>query len=178
MKKTALALAFAGLLAACAGPQLSDHAAQTPVLDFRAYFDGPVTAHGLVRDRGGKVLRRFVVDMRCTWTPDGQGTLHEEFRYDDGERQTRTWTVRQAADGRWTGTAADVVGQAEGTTSGSAFQWRYTLKLPVRGSVYEVQFDDWMYRIDDRTVINTAEMRKFGVRVGEVVLAFSRPARP
>ena len=174
MKKTALGLALGALLAACAGPDLADHAAQTPALDFRAYFDGTVTARGLVRNRGGKVLRRFEVTMDCRWQPDGQGTLHETFAYDDGERQERTWTVRRAADGRWIGTAPDVVGEAEGEAAGAAFHWRYTLKLPVGGSVYEVQFDDWMYRIDERTVINTAEMRKFGVRVGEVVLAFDR----
>jgi hypothetical protein len=175
MKKAAIGLALSALLAACAGPQLADHAGQTPAMDFRQYFDGLVTAHGVVRNRGGKVLRRFVVTMDCSWTADGRGTLHEEFRFDDGERQQRTWQVQRTSDGRWRGTAADVVGQAEGETAGPAFNWRYTLRLPVDGSTYEVQFDDWMYRIDKRTVINTAEMRKFGVRVGEVVLSFTRP---
>ena len=51
----------------------------------------------------------------------------------------------------------------------------YTLKLPVRGSVYEVQFDDWMYLIDERIVINKVVMSKFGIRLGEVTLSFSRP---
>jgi hypothetical protein len=175
MRRTALGLALSALLCACAGPQLADYSGQAPPMDFRQYFDGTVTAHGVVRNRGGKVLRRFVVTMECSWAADGQGTLREEFRFDDGERQQRVWTVQRTPDGRWTGTAPDVVGRAEGETSGPAFHWRYTLKLPVSGSVYKVQFDDWMYRIDERTVINTAEMRKFGVRVGEVVLSFTRP---
>ncbi|RQP21754.1 DUF3833 domain-containing protein [Piscinibacter terrae] len=175
MKKSILALVLGAALTACAGPDLADHARQTPVLDLRQYFDGRVVAHGMVRNRQGKVLRRFVVTMDCSWTPEGVGTLREEFRFDDGERQQRIWQIRRTADGRWTGTAADVLGQAEGEAAGSAFHWRYTLKLSVDGSVYEVQFDDWMYRIDEETVINTAEMRKFGVKVGEVVLAFRRP---
>ena len=45
----------------------------------------------------------------------------------------------------------------------------------MRGSVYEVQFDDWMYRIDERIVINKVVMTKFGFRVGELTLSFSRP---
>ena len=174
MKKAALGLAMSALVAACAGPELSDHAMQTPAFDFQQYFDGTVTAHGIVRNRGGKVLRRFVVTMQCNWTPLGRGTLHEQFRFDDGERQERTWQVWRDADGSWTGTAPDVVGQAKGETAGPAFHWRYTLQLPVDGTVREIQFDDWMYRIDERTVVNTAEMRKFGVRVGEVVLSFTR----
>jgi Protein of unknown function (DUF3833) len=69
-----------------------------------------------------------------------------------------------------------VVGEASGGSAGAAtFNWQYTLKLPVRGSVYEVKFDDWMYRIDERIVINKVVMTKFGFRVGELTLAFSRP---
>jgi Protein of unknown function (DUF3833) len=162
------------VLAGCAGPQLSDHVGEKPVFDLRKYFDGNVVAHGLVSERGGKVLRRFVVTMRCDWVGD-VGTLDEQFVYDDGETQRRVWRVRRLPDGRWTGTADDVVGEAQGASSGAAFNWRYTLKLPVRGSVYEVQFDDWMYLIDERTVINKAVMSKFGVRIADVTLSFSRP---
>ncbi len=172
------ALAAAGLagvlLAGCAGPQLQDHIGEKPVFDFRQYFDGTVHAHGLVTDRGGKVLRRFVVTLRCAWVGDA-GTLDEQFVYDDGERQQRIWHVRRRPDGGWLGTAGDVLGEAVGAAAGPAFNWRYTLKLPVRGTVYEVQFDDWMYLIDERTVINKAVISKFGVHIGDVTLSFTRP---
>lgn len=170
-----LAVAMAVLpLAGCAGPQISDHVSDKSTFDFKQYFDGTVMGHGLVNDRGGKVLRRFVVTMRCQWAGD-KGTLNEDFLYDDGEKQSRVWNVLRQPDGRYVGTANDVVGQAQGAAAGAAFNWRYTLKLPVRGSVYEVQFDDWMYRIDDKIVINKVVMSKFGIRVGELVLSFSRP---
>lgn len=168
------ALLAAILLAGCAGPKLSDYAAQRPVFDFRQYFNGDLLAHGIVSDRGGEVLRRFVVTMRCDWVGD-TGTLDEQFVYSDGERQHRVWRVRKQAEGSYVGTADDVVGEAVGSSSGPAFNWRYTLKLPVRGDVYELQFDDWMHLIDERTVINKAVMSKFGVRVGEITLSFSRP---
>lgn len=172
--RAVVACAVAFSLAGCAGPQLADHAAERPVFDFKQYFNGTLLAHGLVSDRGGKVLRRFVVTMRCDWVGDS-GTLDEQFVYSDGERQHRVWRVRKQPDGSYVGTADDVLGEAVGAASGSAFNWRYTLKLPVRGSVYEVQFDDWMHMVDERTVINKAVMSKFGVRVGDVTLAFSRP---
>lgn len=170
-----LAVALAALpLVGCAGPQISDHVNEKARFDFRQYFDGNVMGHGVVNDRGGKVLRRFVVTMRCQWAGD-KGTLNEDFVYDDGEKQQRVWEVQRQPDGRYTATAADVVGQAQGAAAGGAFNWRYTLKLPVRGSVYEVQFDDWMYRIDDKIVINQVVMSKFGIRVGDLTLSFSRP---
>jgi hypothetical protein len=46
------------------------------------------------------------------------------------------------------------------------------LRLPVDGSVYEVQFDDWMVLVDERVMLNKAVMSKFGFRLGEVTLAF------
>ena len=73
------------------------------------------------------------------------------------------------------GTADDVVGAAQGQSAGNAFQWAYTLRLPVDGKTYEVQFDDWMYLIDEHVMLNKAVMSKFGVRLGEVTLAFRKP---
>ena len=42
------------------------------------------------------------------------------------------------------------------------------------GKVYEVQFDDWMYLMSDKVMLNKATMSKFGVRLGEVTLAFTK----
>ena len=69
-----------------------------------------------------------------------------------------------------------MVGTAEGRAAGNALNWRYTLKLPVDGQVYEVQFDDWMYLMDERVMLNKATMSKFGIRLGEVTLSFTKRA--
>lgn len=171
--RAAITMLCALTLAGCAAPQISDYANTKPEFDFRHYFDGTVLAHGMVSDRSGKILRRFVVTMKCDWVGD-DGTLDEQFIYDDGERQHRLWRVKMLAGERIVGSADDVVGEAQGSGAGAAFNWRYTLKLPVDGTVYEVQFDDWMYRIDERVVINRAVMSKFGVRVGEITLSFAK----
>jgi hypothetical protein len=44
----------------------------------------------------------------------------------------------------------------------------------VDGSVYEVEFDDWMFLIDEQVMLNKAVMSKFGFRLGEVTLAFRK----
>ena len=169
----ALALACA-LVAGCAAPSPADYAAEKPVLDLKQYFNGEITAHGVFTDRSGKVVRRFSVLMKCAWSGD-DGVLDEDFTYSDGKKERRVWRLKKLPDGRYTGTADDVVGTAQGQAAGNAFQWRYTLRLPVDGSVYEVQFDDWMYLMDSRVMLNKAVMSKFGFRLGEVTLAFSKP---
>ena len=165
----------AALLAGCAGPQVNDYVAEKPVLDMRQYFNGTIDAYGLFTDRSGKVVKRFTVVMKCSWQgPPGSetGVLDEDFTYSDGTKDRRIWTLKRTPDGRYTGTAADVLGQATGEEKGNAFRWGYTLKLPVSGRVIEVQFDDWMYLMSDKVLLNKAEMSKFGFKLGEVTLSF------
>ena len=169
-----LAAASAAMLAGCASPTPADYASEKPVLDLKTYFNGDITAHGLFTDRSGKVVRRFTVDMTCSWQGD-DGVLDERFSYSDGEKQRRVWRLKKLPDGRYTGTADDVIGIAQGQSSGNAFQWSYTLRLPVDGKTYDVQFDDWMYLMDENVMLNKAVMSKFGVRLGEVTLSFYKP---
>ena len=164
-----------GLLAGCASPQVSDYAAEKPVLDLRQYFKGTVDAYGVFTDRSGRVVKRFTVVMTCSWQgPPGQetGVLDEVFTYSDGTTDRRIWTLKRSPDGRYTGTAADVLGEAFGEEKGNVFRWGYTLKLPVDGKIVEVQFDDWMYLMSDKVMLNKAVMSKFGIRLGEVTLTF------
>ena len=88
-------------------------------------------AYGMLQDRSGKVLRRFTVVIRASWAGD-TGTLDEDFVWSDGERQKRVWTLRRLGDGRYSGTAGDVVGTASGEVSGNALRWRYTMAIPFR----------------------------------------------
>lgn len=165
------ALAVGGLAGCASAPVPADYAAERPVLDLKTYFNGELQAHGIFTDRSGKVARRFTVQMTGTWT-GAEGTLDERFTYSDGKTERRVWRLQDLGGGRWSGRADDVVGEARGQAAGNALNWRYTLRLPVDGTVYEVDFDDWMYLVDDRVMLNRAVMSKFGIRLGEVTLSF------
>ena len=166
-----LACSFA--LAGCASHQVSDYAQQQPKLELDRYFNGRIQAHGIFQKRGGEVVRRFTVVMDCKWQGN-QGVLDETFHYSDGTTGRRVWYLTKHPDGRYTGRASDVIGEAKGQISGNAFRWNYTLRLPVDGKEYEVQFDDWMFLVDERVMLNRATMSKFGITLGEVLLSFSK----
>ena len=161
----------ATVLSGCSSPQIAEYAAEKPLLDLRQYFNGTLDAYGVFTDRSGKVVKRFTVVMTCTWQGD-TGVLDEDFTNSDGSKDRRVWTLVRGADGKYTGTAGDVLGQANGEEKGNAFRWGYTLKLPVDGKIIEVQFDDWMYLMSDKVMLNKAVMSKFGFRLGEVTLSF------
>ncbi len=170
-RRIVLAAAMALTLAGCAGPRIDDYVAEKPVLDLKQYFNGTLDAYGIFTDRSGRVVKRFTVVMQGSWNGD-DGVLDEDFVYSDGTKEKRIWRLKRLPDGRYTGTADDVVGQAQGQARGNAFNWTYTLALPVDGRVWHVDFDDWMYLMDDRVMLNTAVMSKWGVKLGEVTLSF------
>jgi hypothetical protein len=174
---TAALVGGVGLLSGCGGPQVADYAAQTPTLDLRTYFDGTVDAWGVFTDRSGRVVKRFKVVMDCQWQGD-EGVLDEAFTYSDGTQQRRIWKLKALPQGRYEGRADDVVGMAAGEVKGNTFRWQYTMALPVDGTVWHVQFDDWMYLMDEQVMMNKAVMRKWGVTLGEVTLSFKRRLKP
>ena len=176
--KRRLILALAGastalFLGGCASHNIAQYANEQPTLDLQQYFNGTLDAYGVFTDRSGAVVKRFTVLMQCTWTGD-QAVLDEQFTYSAGTKQTRIWRLTKTGNGRFVGRADDVVGEAQGETRGNAFHWTYTLRLPVDKSVYDVQFDDWMYLMTDKVMLNKATMSKFGVRLGEVTLSFTK----
>ena len=131
----------------------------------------------LFRSRSGKVVKRFHVLIDARWQGD-TGTLDERFTYSDGTTQRRVWTITRLGPGRYSGRADDVVGEATGEAAGNALRWRYVLALPVDGKVYNVDFDDWMFLMDDQVMLNRSLMSKWGFRLGEVTLSFHKRARP
>ena len=156
---------------------IDEYRAEQPVLELREYFDGTIDAWGMFQDRSGKVVKRFHVLIEASWQGD-TGTLDEHFTYSDGSTQRRVWTITRLGPGRYSGRADDVVGEASGDAAGNALRWRYVLALPVDGKVYNVDFDDWMFLMDDRVMLNRSLMSKWGFRLGEVTLSFHKRPRP
>jgi hypothetical protein len=164
------------LATSCAAIDPQVYAKEKPTLDLQQYFNGTLVGHGLFMDRSGQVQRRFVVTIKASWAGD-VGTLDEDFVWSDGEKEKRVWTLRPAAGqpGRWTGTAADVKGEATGTVAGNALNWSYTFMLRTKeGKRYDIDFDDWMFLVDERVMLNRAVMTFWGFRVGEVLISFTR----
>ncbi|WP_274643224.1 DUF3833 domain-containing protein [Pseudomonas serbica] len=161
------------LLVSCNNVGVEHYAQERPTLDLVAFFSRPVQAWGLFQNRSGEVVKRFHVQIESR-VEGQQLILDERFLYSDGTRQRRVWTLQPAGDGRWRGRADDVVGEASGEIAGNALRWRYRLDLPVDGRHWEVDLDDWMYLMDEDTMINRSSMSKLGVELGQVILFFRR----
>jgi hypothetical protein len=170
---SSLAAALALGLAGCGGPELADHAGQSPELELEEFLSGRLTAHGIFQDRFGDVRRTFVVDVLGEW--DGETlTLTEDFVYEDGSTERRVWELTQTGEESWTGTAEGVIGTAEGEESGNAFNWRYTIDLDTPDGTLRASFEDWMWQLDDRVLVNRAYVTKWGIEIGQLSIFFRR----
>lgn len=173
MTRFLLLLVLALSIASCGSVDVARYADQQPTLDLERFFSQPVKAWGMFQKRSGEVAKRFEVNIvsRC----EGNNLiLDERFLYSDGTRQRRVWVLTPTGQGGWIGRADDVVGVADGQVAGNTLHWRYRLNLPVGDSTYEMSMDDWMYLMDEDTLINRTRMSKFGVEVGQVTLFFRR----
>ena len=150
-----------------------DFAGQGPEFDLRQHLNGPIACEGVIYGPTGRVASRFVGDFEASW--DGNvGRMTERFRYDSGRVQNREWTLTLGNDGSIRAEAPDVVGIGTGQQTGPAVLLNYRIRLDKEAGGHVLDTTDWMYLVDNGTIMNRSQFRKFGITVAELV-ATMRP---
>lgn len=166
-------MVFSTLLAACATrPPIPPTASTTPFIIERD-LAGASVARGEFRAING-VRRPFTAQLNGTW--DGRTlTLVEDFVFDDGERDRKTWRLERVGPGQYRGAREDVVGEAVGFQDGAVFRLEYNMRLPsANGRGRVVRFRDVMALTENGEVLNDATVGWFGLRVASVSLRIER----
>lgn len=166
-------LVASGLLTSCSSVRVTDYAGNKPTLVLHEFFNGSLTAHGVVKNRSGKVIRYFNAAIEADWK-DGVGTLDENFLFDDGEKQQRIWTLIKDESGHYVGTANDVVGSSTLKVAGNSLFLDYLLRIPYKDGTLDIHIDDRMYLVSDTMLINESVMTKWGFEVGEILLVITK----
>lgn len=149
--------------------------ANGPAFDMRQHLNGPILCEGVIYGPMGRVSSRFVADMMGTWDGD-TGTLAETFRYDSGAVQNRSWTLRVGNGGKIIADAADLVGSGSGVQHGPAVEMRYRIKLDRTAGGHVLDVIDWMYLMENGTIMNRSQFRKFGIPVAELIATLRKVA--
>ena len=161
------------MLTGCSSVTVQDYTDNRPSLVPQTFFNGQLSAHGVVKNRSGKVIRYFNADIKAYWE-GGIGTLEEDFIFDDGEKNRRVWTLTPSNDGHYIGTAGDVVGGGDVQFAGNSMFLDYVLRIPYNGGTLDIRIDDRMYLVDPNTLVNESRMTKFGFDVGEILLVIRK----
>lgn len=144
------------------------HSADLRLEDF---FKGKTYAYGSFGAITG-LHRSFRVDL----TGHVRGkvlTLREDFRYDDGERDTKTWIFTRTGPNTYSGTREDVLGETTVRLSGNTARFTYRVDLNPGGKPNIVRFHDKLELRDDGTLRNTALVTKFGLPIARVRVNFA-----
>lgn len=172
-----LVILVCGVLIGCStGPSGSNYQSQQPQFELFDFFNGNVKAWGIVQNRSGEVVQRFIVTIDGS-IEGNQLTLDETFTYGLGAGPTaRVWTIVRQANGEYVGRANDIANDAKGIAYGNAFNFSYEMDLPVDGSTYRVAFDDWFWAFDNNTLMNRSYIKKFGITMAEVTIFMQKQA--
>lgn len=150
------------------------YAENRPEFVLTEHLNGPILCEGVIYGPLGRVSSSFVAQMMGEW--DGTtGTLAEDFTYSTGNTQLRKWYLTVGEGGHFTATADDIIGEAKGVQRGNTVRMTYRIKLSEEAGGHTLDVTDWMYHTGDGVIINRSQMRKFGIKVAELV-ATMRPA--
>ena len=151
----------------------ADLAARGPRFDLRTHLSGPILCEGVIYGPTGRVASRFVAEMEGVW--DGNaGVLKERFRYDSGRTQDREWRLFLSNDGTIRAEADDVVGPGAGRAEGPGVLLNYRIKLDEEAGGHVLTVTDWMYLMENGTIMNRSQFTKFGIPVAELVATMRR----
>lgn len=176
MKKlfSALSASICLFLPGCKDSRLEQHKNRKPTIDLQKFFEGTVKGHGSFFNWRGQQTRSFTLTMTGHFNKENKGPLKEHFIFDDGSKLDREWTVQFHEDKSYSATASDIVGVGKGDQAGNAAHTDYVITIPYKNSTINITMDDWCYQIDDKTVLNRAKMKKFGITVGEMIVILEK----
>jgi len=164
----ALLFGIGGSLCGCSSVNFNLLSTQGPDFDFVDYFEGHTRASGWFADRFGNVKRHFCGDFYGE-RKDTAFNLDEKLYYSDGVVEERLWAVNISPDGVFTAESDALVGGAKGEVKGSALRMEYVMNVKIaENKFWKLKMNDYMFFQPDRSLHNSTEVIKWGLRIGNV----------
>ena len=157
----------------CSNPKMDNIVSEDIPFELLEYFDGETTAWGLVVDRFGNLQRTFKVELDGK-RDNSKLLLKEYFTYNDGEKEYREWVISKTENGSFEGKSKDTIGIAKGIKVGNTMRMVYDTTISIGETELRVSFDDRFVKADKKVVINRAEVLKWGVKIADVTIFFSK----
>lgn len=160
-------------LTGCSNSNMKNVVSKNSSFELLEYFEGETTAWGLVVDRFGNLQRTFKVKLNGK-RDKKQLLLKEYFTYNDGEREYREWVITKTETGSYDGKSKDIIGVAKGKQVGNTMRMVYDTTISIGETNIRVSFDDRFVKADKKVVINRAVVLKWGIKLADVTIFFSK----
>jgi len=155
-------------ISGCSSVNFKQLSKQGPDFDFVDYFEGHTRASGWFADRFGNVKRHFCGDFHGEQIGD-LFNLDEKLYYSDGVIEERVWSVAISPEGVFSAESDSLVGSATGQMKGSALRMEYVMNVKIaENKFWKLKMNDYMFYQPDRSLHNSTEVIKWGLRIGNV----------
>jgi len=162
---------LAVLLAGCLGPALPGPPSPEPRFTPERWFQGRTVGQGEFRRITGGGPRRFSMVIEGRW--DGRTLLMDETFTTAEGRWNRLWTIRPLGGGRYEGRLTTGRGLADIRAEGDTVRMRYRAEAPLSDG-FVAGFDQALRLRPDGTVLNVADVSKWGLPVGRTTVVFRK----
>ena len=142
-------------------------------LNFENFFSGEVVAKGILILR---YPRKSVKNLHVTF----KGFFaHDELKlkenYIENEKKIiRNWKFKKKSNILYHGTEKNVKGTIIVNIEKSRLLMKYYFKLIIYNFTITVYVKDYMYLINEKEIINTTYVSKFGIKLAEVILLYKK----
>ena len=157
----------------CSNTKMENIISKDISFELLEYFEGETMAWGLVVDRWGNLQRSFKVKLNGKRN-NKKLLLKEYFIYNDGEREYREWVITKKETGLYEGKSKNTIGVAKGKKVGNTMRMVYDTTISIGETDIRVSFDDRFVKADKKVVINRAEILKWGIKIADVTIFFSK----
>jgi hypothetical protein len=153
-------------------PEL-DSLQTAPKIDIKKFFNGDIEGFAITQNSAGKIIGTIQVKISGKWD-ENKGEIRQNFIYDGAIKDSRIWLVTLNADGTFDAIGHDFLAPAQGKQIGNAAQILYTLNLMDQGSKKPVRFENKMYLVDEKSMIEISTYNKVNGISGKTITSLKK----
>ena len=128
-------------------------------MDYKKFFTGDIEYFAITKNAEDKIISTQTAKINGKWD-ENKGVVQQNFFNSDGSKDSRTWLITLNADGTFEASGHNVASEAKGRQTGNAAQLFYSLMLKTAEGKEEVNFDDKIYLVDDKSAIMVSKSKK------------------
>ncbi len=141
-------------------------------LSLESFFQGETHAIGKFTAING-LSRNFEVKLNGKFENQIL-ELREDFIFEDGQKDTKTWKFKKISPQNYKGTREDVIGETEVEIIGNVAKFTYLVYLDGNAKKMKVRFRDKMTLVAPNKLINEATIYKFFIPIAKTRVEFTR----
>ncbi|MEC8100395.1 MAG: DUF3833 family protein [Pseudomonadota bacterium] len=142
-------------------------------LEFEKFFSGKVQAIGYLELYFPKMaLRNLIVDFEGEFKKNN--LILKEKYYENEKRIIRNWKFKKISKHQFLGEEKNVIGKIKVKIDDKRIYMKYKFRLKVWKINLAVTISDYMYYVNNKEIINTTYVKKFGLKLAKAILLYKK----